>query len=153
MNGPVPTLLFLSVFHLIGGIAVGAGLRQLLARQFNCRAIFFIIWGLGFGLGPLLGGIATLTSSHTPYLIVVEIAAFVVPLLITAFIPQDYLSNFTTPPVTGTVFGLIFFLVGAGLLVMLWQTEIWLALLFGICFMLGGAAATISSVRSALKDQ
>ncbi len=151
MNSALSSLLFVSVFHLIGGVAVGAGLRQILRRQFNCAAIFIIIWGLGFGLGPLTFDIANANAQHTPYPLVIGLLVFTVPLLIAALVPQDYLANFTAPPVTGTVFGVIFFLVGAALGVFLWQQGSWLALLFGGCFMLGGAAVTISSVRDAFK--
>ncbi len=153
MNSSIPSLLFVSIFHLLGGLGVGAGLRQLLARQFNCSAFFIIIWGLGFGLGPLAFDIAAANAQHTPFPILIALLVFIIPLLAAAFIPQDYLSNFTAPPVTGTVFGLVFFFVGAAVAVFTWQQEIWVALLFGGIFMLSGAFVTISSVRDAFKDR
>lgn len=65
-QNPLLLLGFLAVFHLIGGIALGIGVRttwRIVIDQTDSiqRAIFFLIWGclfgcfpLGFGLQPQL---------------------------------------------------------------------------------------------------
>lgn len=44
MNGPLAQLGFLCLFHLIGGIALGAALRGL-KNGFSGNTLFFLIWG------------------------------------------------------------------------------------------------------------
>ncbi|MGE5141721.1 MAG: hypothetical protein ACM3JD_19825, partial [Rudaea sp.] len=53
-------VLFLGLFNLIGGAAVGVALRRLFARQGGWP--FLLIWGLGFGGLPLIFGLQTWTE-------------------------------------------------------------------------------------------
>jgi formate-dependent nitrite reductase membrane component NrfD len=43
---------FLSIFHVLGGGAVGYALRA--ALRGSDKSIFFVVWGAGMGLTPLV---------------------------------------------------------------------------------------------------
>jgi hypothetical protein len=49
---PLFITIFLSIFHLLGGGAVGQGLRATLRG--SDKATFFLLWGAGMGLLPLI---------------------------------------------------------------------------------------------------
>ncbi len=49
---PLFITVFLSIFHLLGGVAVGQGLRATVRG--SDKAIFFLLWGAGMGLLPLI---------------------------------------------------------------------------------------------------
>ena len=60
MNSVWPLILtvFFSVFHILGGGALGLGLRSL--QRGEPQANFFLVWGAGMGLLPLIGDWVTL---------------------------------------------------------------------------------------------
>ena len=56
---------FLSIFHVIGAVALANGLRGVWSGLHDkgrggCRSLFFVVWGAMFGL--LLGGIFALVG-------------------------------------------------------------------------------------------
>jgi hypothetical protein len=52
---------FVSIFHIIGGAAIGSGLRRL-SHGFAIQPIFLVVWGVFFGVLPLSIGASELAA-------------------------------------------------------------------------------------------
>jgi hypothetical protein len=72
MNGLIGTLGFLSIFHVLGGIALGSTVRGL-RNGFNGSKLFFLVWGSMFGCIPLAIGAQAFAQENTMYLFVLEV--------------------------------------------------------------------------------
>ncbi len=145
--------MFVSVFHIIGGIALGWVLRQILARQINSVVVFMLIWGSVFSLPPLIIGVSSLTAMHTGYLVLVEILILVAAISVTAFAPPEYLSAFASSQVLVIAFGGIFVLIGAGVTVATLREDLLEAILIGGVFALVGGVLFAVGLVMALKNR
>ncbi len=91
MQGGFEMLLFFGLFEVLGGAAVGAGLRGLLRR--NLTTTFFLIWGAGFGGIPLIIGAVNFLSSGQPALFYAQLFLFVAPIVTVMFLPEDFMQS------------------------------------------------------------
>jgi len=89
MEDPLSILLFFAVFELLGGAAVGIGLRSLLKH--NLAGGFFLIWGAGFGGIPLFIGAVMFLSSEHPVYFYAQAFIFTAAALAAFFLPDDIL--------------------------------------------------------------
>ncbi len=151
LNDQVVVLGFLSVFHLIGGVAIGSVVRGWLRRGFSLRGLFLLIWGGMFGVMPLLIGAGMFTLGGKPYLVVLQIAVLALAILVTALTPDWFLESFDSQALGSVAFGGLFMLVGAIVFVALVQSEPLVALFFIAVFGGSGALVLVSGVKSALK--
>lgn len=84
-------LLFLCIFEIIGGAAVGFALRGLLQRDLS--GCFFLIWGSGFGGIPLvIGGVSFLTSGQPTYFFA-QLFVLLATIVTLALLPRDFMET------------------------------------------------------------
>jgi hypothetical protein len=161
MQTSLATLGFLSVFHVIGAIALANGLRQVWSRlrrrgQGAGNGVFFIVWGALFGCMPFAFGLQMATGQEdgTPLLLLGQViiwaAAFLVALLAWDEI-LDWLRPFLHPDVLLVAFGGLFMLIGAGVGSFSARDDLMLAVLFGGIFMLVGGVFFVIGVSKLLK--
>lgn len=89
MDDPFGLLLFLSLFEILGGAALGAALRGFLRRDFS--EIFFLIWGGGFAGIPFIIGAAMFLSEHQTTYFYALVFILLTPILTVGFLPGDFL--------------------------------------------------------------
>ncbi len=153
MSSPAFILVFVSVFHLLGGLALGWGLRRVFARQFGSDVLYFFVWGAMFGFIPLFIGVAALAASGAGYLILVELLVLFVAIAFMAFTPDEYLAAFTSPQIVLTGTGGILVVLGAALFSATLSEDWTTALIAGGIFMLVGGLFFAIGVRMALKNR
>jgi len=118
LDTPLFLLGFLSIFHIIGGIALGTALRniwKMLRRQGgSASGLFFLVWGGMFACIPLAFG----TADDVPvWIFPTQLAIVIVTVTVTAFWEgaiQEWAKPLLNVSVGMMVFGGIF--MGAGLL-------------------------------------
>ncbi len=147
IENPPIALVFLSLFHLLGGGALGIALRGLRAagRQ-GCRTnIGLAIWGLMFGGFPLALGL------QIPELLAIQLAELGIACLTTFFFWERIRELLARPEVMLTLFGGILFSAGCGAAGALLMQDDWLmAALFGVLFGGAGAGMIYLGLRRAL---
>ena len=113
------SLAFLALFQIIGGVAVGSGLRTLLVNH-SPAGIFLVIWGLIFGGGPALASLGTTAGGRFSPLLFAGPAVFIGAVLFSLFLLPSLVQllgagNFTMLAV-GTAFLFFGVFYGVGLL-------------------------------------
>lgn len=137
------TLGFVSIFHIIGGIAVGVGLRRLY-HGLSLQPLFFLVWGGFFGGMPLLIGASELAEKGMLIFFVAEIAILLGTILVAALIPDWIIDGFKSTSIYLMLFGGAFLIVGllAGLSTLREQLLAGLILLF----LFGGTGVAILAI-------
>jgi len=118
MDNPLFTLAFLSLFHIIGAIAIGSALRSIWQSIRNeepagiFQQVFLVIWGglfgcipFGFGLDPELPG----------WFLLAQILIWAIPFFVTLFFGRaamDWAKPLMNIKVGLMIFGGIFMLSG-----------------------------------------
>jgi hypothetical protein len=151
MTSPLAQVGFFSLFHLIGGIAIGSALRGL-RNGFSGNTIFFFVWGGMFGCMPLAIGWNAFGATGRPELFALEVGTLIAAILITAFMPDTMLESLKSPLVAPIAFGGLFMLIGIGAGAIMIQTDLLPALLFGGCFAGAGGLVFISGLAKVLKS-
>jgi hypothetical protein len=144
-------LAFLSIFHVIGGAALGATVRAWLdspTRQNLGRHVFFLIWGGMFGCMPLAFGL-----QEGGWMVVAQsavlVTAFAVPFFWRDRLRELASQQFIIMLVFGGVF-LVAGLVAGG--AMLREGEWLVALLFGGIFSLVGGGIFFGGLKQLFSD-
>ena len=150
MNDPIVALVFVSIFHIIGGVAVGSTLRGL-RNGFPCGKIFILIWGALFGCMPLAIGVETFTKTGAIYLLGIEILVLASAILGAALIPDWILESFSSVDLFPLGFGGLFLLVGLIVGGFSLKTDPLFGLVFGCIFGGVGAVVFILGLRSLLQ--
>ncbi len=114
---------FVSIFHIIGGAAIGSGLRRL-SHGFALQPIFFIVWGVFFGVLPLYIGVSELTAKGFPLFFAAEIMVLLGTILLVAFVPDWIAEAFQSQNIYLILFGSVFLLTGIGAGIAAWQESI-----------------------------
>jgi hypothetical protein len=144
---------FLGLFQLIGGIALGNGLRSLISQRSGAE-FFLIIWGLGFGGIPLLIGSVFAAASGNPLLMLVGPSIYLGAILFGMLLLPWLVEAIGGGLLTLLAMGLLFMSIGsvAGF-AMLRQGEIVGGLLFGIIFFAVGALLSGTGIWSLITDK
>ena len=116
MNYPITQLGFICIFNLIGGIVIGLVLRGVMHGKFSCNTIFLLIWGVLFGGMPLLFG-AEEFQKGAPLFLLVQVAAFGLPIVIVALISDEFFETLRSPNIASIAIGGAFLLIGIAILV------------------------------------
>lgn len=124
MNDLLSQLFTLSIFHFIGGLALGWGLRQVAGRRWNAKTPYLLLLGCGFGLAPLFLGASTFLTSRAGYLFFVEAAVLIGAMAVPAFAPLEYLAIFSSPPVVVTILGAATICAGAATIIVNAQRDL-----------------------------
>ncbi len=74
MDSPLAMLGFLSIFHVIGAVALANGLRGVWSMlrgkgRGGCRSLFFVVWGAMFGCLPFGLGLELATEEGGTFLV------------------------------------------------------------------------------------
>ncbi len=115
MDNPLFFLGFLSVFHVIGGGAVGATLHWLVKRGLRAgvvNSLFMLVWGSMFGCMPLAFGLQPLAEGEIPWLFPAQLAVLGAAVVISFFFIEQIQAKFFRPPFFLMAFGGIFAAVG-----------------------------------------
>jgi hypothetical protein len=154
MDDPLVMLGFLSIFHVVGAVALANGLRTVWSglRDKELRAgsgLFFVLWGAMFGCMPFTFGLGLAADKEggTPFVLLGEAlvwgSVFLVALLAWDEI-LDWLRPFLHPDILLIAFGGIFMAAGTGAGSFIVRDDLLLGLLLGGIFTLvGGVIFTI----------
>ena len=108
MDTPVGLLAFLSIFHLIGGIALGMTFNRIVReRHLGGQSIFFIVWGGMFGCMPLTFG-----SQSEPWVLAAQMGILALAIGIPFAIGGSLREGFQQKGVQNVLFGGIFLVIG-----------------------------------------
>jgi hypothetical protein len=162
MDNPLVLLAFLSIFHVIGAVALANGLRAIWDRWRDKEGglgngIFFAVWGAMFGCMPFAFGLGLAADNEvgTPLVLlgqgIVWGTAFLIALLFWDDV-VDWLRPFLHPTVFLVGFGGIFMLVGAAVASFMIRDDILFSLLFGGIFMLVGGVIFALGIWTLLKE-
>jgi hypothetical protein len=127
MDNPWIIIMFLSVFHLLGGAAVGIALWEVRVGGKPNRML--LVWGLLFGGMPLAAGVGR--PEILPFQLLELVLAGG-----TTFLFWDRIQDLVAQTgVVVTIFGGVFFVVACGAVgVLIGEREFLMAILFGILF-------------------
>ncbi|HEX7587676.1 MAG TPA: hypothetical protein VF478_05115 [Anaerolineae bacterium] len=149
MNELIGELGFVSIFHILGGIALGYAVRGL-RNGFDGRKIFFLVWGAGFGCIPLAVGAGIFSDAHAIYLFGIEILVLASAIVVTALIPDEILDTFRSPELVPIEMGGLFILIGIVVGGAMLKTDPLFTILFGGSFAGAGALLFIRGLRALL---
>ncbi len=151
---------FLSVFHVIGAVALAHGLRGLWHWLHNKErgagnAFFLVLWGTGFGCMPFVFGLAMASdkNSGAPYVLPAELIVWVGAFLIALLAWDevfDWLRPFLHADVFLVAFGGVFMTVGAAAGSLVMRDDLLFGMLFGGIFMMVGGLLFAAGVWSLL---
>lgn len=161
MDNPLVMLGFLSIFHIIGAVALASGLRGVWnwlrdRERGPGNAFFFVLWGTGFGCMPFLFGLGIGADKEmgTPLVFLGEViiwgSVFLIALLAWDEV-VDWLRPFLHTDMFLVAFGGIFMLVGAVGGGLMTRDDLLFGLLFGGIFMLVGGAFFTFGLYNLLK--
>lgn len=144
------TFLFLCVFVVLGGAAIGVFVRTLLHRQAPGVSIFFLIWGSGFAGIPLLIGGIQLLNSDRPTLFWAQLFIFAASIVLVALAPSELFEKDGSRNFPLAVVGAILAMMGAAVLLLTWREGLGFGLLIGAGLALGGCVILFRAVLAAL---
>ncbi len=161
LDSPLGMLVFLSPFHVLGAAGLAYGLRGVWnwlydREQGRGNALFFIVWGTGFGCMPFAFGLGLAREDGgTPFVLLGEAlvwgSTFLVALLAWDEV-MDWLRPFLHPDVFLVAFGGIFMLAGAMAGSFTVRDDPLFGLLFSGIFMLMGGIVFVTGLRRLLKE-
>lgn len=143
MDNPWFPIAFLSLFHLLGGAAVGIALWDLrLGHEPNKM---LLVWGL------LFGGLPMLAALGWPAMLPFQLGEFVLAAGVTCFFWDRIRDLVGQTGVIVTLLGGVFFVSGcAAVGLLLPQREYLMAALFGVLFGGVGLAGLVFGLRQTL---
>jgi hypothetical protein len=148
---PFGVLLFLSLFELLGGGALGGGLRSILRG--NGLGWFFVVWGAGFaGIPLLMGALMFLPSGHAIYFYA-QLFLLLGALVTVALLPDDFLQS--TPgdgSYGGAIAGAIMTMIGGTVVILNLRQGIGIGLIIGGFFAIAGASILAIVTARALRS-
>ena len=144
---------FLGIFELLGGIAVGSGLRSWLGNR-SGGEFGLVIWGLGFGGIPLFMGLVFAGASGYPLLMLVGPGIYLGAILFGMFLLPWLNESIGGGLLLLLAMGVLFMGVGsvAGLF-MVRSGEVVGGIIFGLIFFGVGALLSGSGIWSLLTDK
>ena len=162
MDSPLALLGFLSIFHVIGAVALANGLRAIWnwlrdKERGLGNGLFFVLWGAMFGCMPLAFGLGLAVDEEvgTPLVLLGQAivcgTAFLIALLFWDDL-VDWVRPFLHPNMFLVGFGGIFMLVGAAVAGFTIRDDILFGLMFGGVFTFVGGVIFAIGVWSLLKE-
>jgi hypothetical protein len=145
------TLIFFCIFEVLGGAALGAGLRSILRRKPNPLTFFLALWGSGFACVPLFIGAAILYYGDHPTLFYGQLFVFVLAVIVGALMPEDLLQKDSTGHYSNAIVGAVLCLIGIGALAVTWKDGLDFGPIIGVVLAIAGAAILLLAARDALR--
>ncbi len=152
MSDALRLLGFLSIFHILGGIAIGVALRRLLVGN-GSNFIFFLLWGGVFGGLPFVIGINEFLQEGMVYFVIVQLIVFCGAILITVFFPAWMFESINSPSNVAIAFGGLFMLIGFGVAASMVGQDTFNALIIACLFGGSGAFMFIRGLVSLFKGK
>ena len=162
MDNPLVLLGFLSIFHVIGAVALANGLRGVgnwlrNKEQGLGNGLFFIVWGAMFGCMPFAFGLSLATDQERGTFLVLlgEAIVWGITFLVALLFWDDvidWLRPFLHPTTFRVGFGGIFMLVGATTAAFVVRDDLLFGLMFGGIFMLVGGIIFALGIWNLLKE-
>jgi len=153
---------FLSIFHVIGAVALANGFRAtwqwLRDKERGLgNGLFFVVWGAMFGCMPFAFGLGLAVDAEmgTPLVLLGEAMIWGTVFLTTLLFWDDvvdWLRPFLHPHMFLVGFGGIFMLVGAAAAIFIVRDDIFFGLMFGGIFLLVGGVVFAIGVWNLLKE-
>jgi hypothetical protein len=116
MTVSITQLGFICLFNLIGGMVIGLALRGIKRGKLACNTFFMLIWGILFGGMPILFGIEEFQRG-APFLLLAQIASFVIPIGIITLISEEFFETLRSPNVICIMLGGLFLMLGIAILI------------------------------------
>ena len=162
MDNPLVLLGFLSIFHIIGAVALAHGLRGIWNWQQNRErglgnSFFFVLWGAMFGCMPFAFGLGLAAENEvgTSLVLLGQVivwgSAFLIALLAWDEV-LDWLQPFLQPEMFLIAFGGVFMMVGAVTGSLVIRDDLLFGLLFGGIFLLVGGLILAIGVWRLVKE-
>ena len=145
------TFLFLSIFEILGGAAIGAFVRTLLRREPPGVTIFFLIWGAGFGGIPLLMGSIMLLTSDRPGLFFAQLFVFVMAIVLVALMPSEIYDKDADGNMPTAVVGAVLIMFGASVVLLTLSSGIGIGTFIGAAVAFGGIVMLLRAVFVVLR--
>lgn len=145
------TFLFLCIFEVLGGAAVGAFVRTLLRREPAGISMFFLIWGAGFAGIPLLIGGAMLLTSERPGLFIAQVFVFLMAVGVVALMPSELFDKDANGNMPTGIVGAVLVMFGAAIVLLTLQDGIGFGTLLGAAVAFGGAVVLLRAVFVVLR--
>lgn len=118
MDNPLFLLGFFSIFHLIGGGAIGATLRRWVQRGLQAgivNSLFMLVWGGMFGCMPLAFGLQPMAENGLPlWLLPAQVTVLVTAIAVSYFFFEQIRAKFFRTSFFLMGFGAIFAVAGLG---------------------------------------
>ena len=140
------TFLFLCVFEVLGGAAIGAFVRTLLRREPPGITIFFLLWGAGFGGIPLIIGGAQLLTSDRPALFYAQIFVFVMAIVLVALMPSEVFDKDANGNLPSAIVGAVLTMFGASVLLLTLASGLGIGTLIGAGMAIAGIVILFRAV-------
>lgn len=143
-------VIFLSLFQVLGGMRVGAGIQDLRAHAMG--GIGRIIGGSLFGGAPIVIEVGTFFSGHpNPLFLLIGPTVFAVTILVRVLLWDDLVEQFGFQPVLNLGMG-VFLIVVAAIAIPLWQEKsTWVAgVLFSGTLTIIGSGSIINGARAVI---
>ena len=145
------TFLFLCVFEVLGGAAIGAFVRTLLRREPPGITFFFLLWGAGFGGIPLIIGAAELLTSDRPALFFAQIFVFVMAIILVALMPSEVFDKDANGNLPSAIVGAVLTMFGASVLLLTLASGVGIGTLIGAGMSIGGIVILFRAVFVVLR--
>lgn len=149
LDEPFGMLLFLCIFEVLGGAALGAAFRSLARRDLS--GLFFLIWGGGFaGIPFLIGAITFLSAQQLVYLYAQTFVLLTV-IVTVALLPADFLQGHAAGE-GRAVAGAVLTMIGGAVVLMNLRAGLGLGLLIGGFLALVGVLLFIRAAMGVLRS-
>ena len=124
-------LLFFGIFVFIGGAGLGDVVRRVRTGGLSLSLVPALVRSILFGVVPLGMALFVFSTLGALYLVLVELGVWLVALLVTAFVPEEYLSALRSGPPVSVGVGSFMLLLALALAVLLFEQDARAALLIG----------------------
>ncbi len=152
-QGAIFEILFLGLFNVIGGLALGHGLRGLVAER-TLRDGFFIIWGAGFGGIPLIISLCTLLGTRSGPLFLVNPLLFLSAIVLNMTIVPELVRDIGAGTLVAIGVGAMFMFIGVGIgMTVFSKGSLAFALTVGGLFVLGGGLAFALGINALIRGK
>ncbi len=143
-------LLFFGIFVFIGGAGLGDIVRRLRTGGLSLSLVPALIRSIVFGVVPLGMALFVFSTLGALYLVLIDLGVWLVAVLVTAFVPEEYLSALRSGPPVSVGVGSFMLLLALVLAFILFEQDPRAALLVGGFLALFGVvplAYAINEVR------
>lgn len=142
LEGGLATLVFVCIFELVGGAALGVALRGAFGRTASPTSWFFLAWGGGFAGIPLVIGAALFLGTGQPGLFAAQVFVFLATVFTAALVPDELFQAARTGEqarfLISVIAGGMMTLFGATIILLTFRIGLGLALIAGVVLAAAG---------------